>query len=165
MRRSGNGTVDKQTKIKRSVAFNLGHKEQGEGESEGRLFVGERVPLSDREFEHHGVYVCRDVCNIAIRASGLSWKRDGNVLQVKASLPWHQARLRKGNTDIFPRCLGFEESDIPPFEEPVCLSCKGTGLREKKHGWGSVPCMRCTAWKDLKARNRREEVSNAATIF
>src|SRR5580704_16769178 len=33
MRRSGNVTVDKQTKIKRSVAFNLGHKEQGEGES------------------------------------------------------------------------------------------------------------------------------------
>ena len=29
MRRSGNGTVDKQTKINRSVAFNLGHKEQG----------------------------------------------------------------------------------------------------------------------------------------
>ena len=38
MRRSGNGTVDKQTKINRSVAFNLGHKEQGEGESISRLW-------------------------------------------------------------------------------------------------------------------------------
>jgi predicted pyridoxine 5'-phosphate oxidase superfamily flavin-nucleotide-binding protein len=35
------GTVDNQTKIKRSVAFSLGHAEQGDGESMGWKWLEE----------------------------------------------------------------------------------------------------------------------------
>jgi hypothetical protein len=90
--------------------------------TEHRPFIGRRIPVGEAhtEYVRAGVYVCHDVCAIAVRASGLCnrvipSRHPGNpgTIEVAASLPRDHVRPEKGDTGIFPGCLGHLDAVVP----------------------------------------------------